>query len=186
MWLATTSVWTWYTWCEFGTRGWSLQWPATSAGLQPYAFLEASPLTLRTMGISADTSGKNLSHPVTHSYCLTLQNSPPMHILTLLRVWALAHTPSCLFGWLTECSEHIFLFLAASCSYWLTHSLFGTTQQSCANAVAWTDVQLCRILQKSMKLFTTRLKTGMCHICQRIRHGSLPPFYLLLLTLSIC
>lgn len=58
MWLATASVWIRYTWCEFGTCGWSLQWPATSAGLQPYAFLEASPLTLRTMGISLAPVGK--------------------------------------------------------------------------------------------------------------------------------
>lgn len=55
----------------------------------------------------------------------------------------LAHIPSCLLGWLTECSQYIFPFLAASCSYWLPHSLFGTTQHSCTNAVAWTDVQLC-------------------------------------------
>lgn len=100
----------------------------------------------------------------------------------------LAHTPSCLFKWLTECSEHIFPSLAASCSYWLTHSLFGKTQHSCANAVAWTDVQLWRVLKKSMKLFTMRLKAGICHICRNIRHGSLPLStccYLLILSVPL-
>lgn len=83
----------------------------------------------------------------------------------------LAHTPSCLFGWLTECSEHIFPFLAASCSYWLTHSLFGTTQHSCANAAVWTDVQLCRVLQKGIKLYLLQsLRLGFCHIYWNIIH----------------
>ena len=78
----------------------------------------------------------------------------------------LAHTPSCLFGWLTECPEHIFPFLAASCNCWLTHSLFGTTQHSCANAVVLTEVRACRVsfmlfpAEKHKTLFTAKLKAG--------------------------
>lgn len=95
-------------------------------------------------------------------------------------MWALAQHPDWIgtysllsVGWLTECSQHIFPFLASSCSYWLPHSLFGTTQHSCTNAVAWTDMQLC-IESCRNPCLPWDWRLGICHIYQRIRHGSLP------------
>lgn len=119
--------------------------------------------------IIAGTNGKNPPHSVTYGHCLIFENThpPPRKCgpCWVCELWPstqakLAHTPYCLFEWLTECSEHIFPSLAASCSYWLTCSLFGKAQDSCANAAARTDGQLWRVLQEGMKLLTMRLQVG--------------------------
>lgn len=83
-----------------------------------------------------------------------------MQILTQLSVWAPARRPG-------QVGRHSVLsvrvthwvlgahFPFPGCQLWLlAHflSLSGTTQHSCANVVARTDVQLYRVLQKSVKL----------------------------------
>ena len=151
-------MWAWDMW---GGVGGCLQWPAISAGLQLYAFFGSKSVDPQNHGNSVLVPPALIipptQSPTATAWLLRTHLRGKSWPSWVCELWLgtqakLAHTSSCLFGWLTEGSEHIFPSLAASCSYWLAHSLFGTTQHSCVNAAAWTDVQLYRVLQKSIRL----------------------------------
>lgn len=102
-------------------------------------------------------------HPVTYSYCLTPENSPPRQVLTQWIVWALAQAsrlswyilpPVCLWGDSWGFGAH-FPSLAASCNYWLAPLSLELLALR-ANAVTWADVRLARGLPKSARLSLPR------------------------------